>query len=85
MTIMTTIRDRPKRGRPRSLKPLRPFDPSDHDSLGANSHQPKVQAVIGDAIRRGEVRVRPVPGCPGRVEVVPVTPPRPAGPGAGIR
>jgi hypothetical protein len=45
--------------------------PADLASLGLNSHRPEVQAVIRDAIRRGEVRAVPTPGWPDCVTLVP--------------
>lgn len=47
----------------------------DYARLQANSSHPDVQAVIRKAIRLRRVRVRPVPGCPDRVDVFGVTAP----------
>jgi hypothetical protein len=38
-------------------------------SLEADSHRPEVQTIIRDAIRRGTIRVQPVPGCENRVKI----------------
>jgi hypothetical protein len=38
-------------------------------SLEADSHLPEVQGIIRDAIRRGTIRVQPVPGCVNRVRI----------------
>lgn len=57
-----------------------PPDLSGLASLEANSHRTDVQALIGDAIRRGTVRVLPVPDSPDRVRVVRVTPGERTGP-----
>jgi hypothetical protein len=44
------------------------------NNLEADSHRPEVQEIIRDGIRRGTLRVRPIPGCPGRVRVTRVAP-----------
>jgi len=41
-------------------------------SLEADSHLPEVQGIIRDAIRRGTIRVQPVPGCVNRVRISPM-------------
>jgi hypothetical protein len=53
-----------------------PSDLSDLDALAAGSHRPDVQSLIRDGIRRGVIRVMPIPGCPHRVRVVPAPPER---------
>ena len=53
--------------------------PSDFAFLGANSNRPEVQALIRESIRRGMIRVRPVTGSPGRVEIVTAPPAQRAG------
>ncbi len=54
--------------------------PTDRAWLEANSDQPEVQVLIRDAIRDGKIRVRPLPGAPGIVEIVPsAAPAKPTG------
>jgi hypothetical protein len=38
-------------------------------SLEADSHLAQVQDIIRDAIRRGTIRVQPIPGCVNRVRI----------------
>jgi hypothetical protein len=40
-----------------------------YSSLEADSHLPEVQGIIRDAIRRGTIRVQPVPGSVNRVRI----------------
>jgi hypothetical protein len=54
------------------------------EELGAKSDRPEIREEIDLLIRRGEVRVRPRPGDPDRVDVIPRDPDTPAkhaGPG----
>lgn len=74
MTLATTNRSTIPAGLPRSPTGADASPPPSADSLGRFSHRPEVQARIRDAIRRGTVRVRPVPGCPDRVIVYPASP-----------
>jgi hypothetical protein len=48
--------------------------PASIESLQADSDQPEVQEMIRRMIHAGAVRVRPMPGCPGRVAIEPATP-----------
>jgi hypothetical protein len=58
-----------------TLRP-RPSQRSNHSvaRLEADSHRPDVQAIIREEIRRGALRVRPIPGCMNRVRIVRVLP-----------
>jgi hypothetical protein len=58
----------------RDRRPLRSgfgsFDLSNLCRLEAGSQLPEAQRVIRDGIRRGMIRVVPVPGCTSRVRIV---------------
>jgi hypothetical protein len=58
---------------PRPRRPQRStFSERDYlAALEADSHHSDVQQIIREAIRLGGIRVRPMPGCPHRVTVVP--------------
>ena len=43
-------------------------------TLEADSHRPEAQEAIREAIRRGAIRVKPVPGCENRVKIVRIAP-----------
>jgi hypothetical protein len=47
-----------------------PTDPPSLDELGAESDRPEVQQIIREGIRRGTLRVVPIPGCMDRVKVI---------------
>lgn len=46
---------------------------SDVTTLSRESDRPEVQEMIREAIRRGSIRVMPVPGCDTRVRIIRVT------------
>ena len=50
------------------------FDLTDPENLSSHSNRTEAQDVIREAIRRGEVRVLPTPGCPNLVRVIPTEP-----------
>lgn len=43
-------------------------------SLDADSHRPDVQEIIREGIRRGTLRVQPLPGSDSKVRIVRVVP-----------
>ena len=53
-------------------------EPDDPSNLGAASDRPEGQAMIRDAIRRGVIRVVPIPGSTSQVRVIRVQPQPPS-------
>ena len=67
-----TMRAAPGRLSSRS-RSSRPYQ-SSLASLEADSHRPDVQQIIRDGIRRGTLRVQPVPGSDSKVKIIRVVP-----------